>query len=244
MGPFQRLGTRVETHPLAFGTCQSRGGCRREFHRGKPLQPQKSTRYTGLIPYIPHAMPMIGSKVRVSALYGEQWLTPEDQYLCVGLAHCFEKADDGKLVDRLIIEPISANSLEAMSHGAKTSFLHVFSLLLKDAISKTLPSEFDDGVFCDEYETRCDAAARTWMRPRAVDDLMDIVPLGMVKSSFNYDTTDMRVLNFDNIVRDDDNIKQDISIDVYGRKQEEDTEKRGHDDAQGGDDGIDSLLAA
>jgi hypothetical protein len=111
--------------------------------------------------------------VTMRALYGEQWYTPEDQYLVVGLAHCFEKGDDGKLVDRLVIEPISANSLEAMSHGAKTSYIHVFGLLLQDALAKsTLPSEFDDGSFCENYESRCDSAARTWMRPHAVDNLM------------------------------------------------------------------------
>jgi len=38
-----------------------------------------------------------------------------------------------------------------------------------------------------------------------------------MKSSFNYDLTDKRVLNMENVVNDDDNIKQDISIDVYGR---------------------------
>lgn len=68
----------------------------------------------------------------------------------------------------------------------------------------------------------------------------DIVPLGMVKSSFNYDTSDMRVLNMENVVRDDDNIKQDMSIDVYGRKQEEDAS----DDQQQNSGDIDSLLAA
>ena len=62
------------------------------------------------------------------------------------------------------------------------------------------------------------------------------MPLGMVKSSFNYDTTDMRVLNMENVVSDTDNIKQDMSIDVYGRKQEEETKQ--------GDEDIDSLLAA
>lgn len=107
-------------------------------------------------------------------LYGEQWYTPEDQYLVVGLAHCFERNDDGKLVDRLVIEPISANSLESMSHGAKTSYIHVYGVMLEDALRKggALPAEFDAGVFCDNYEIRCDAAARTWMRPHAVDNLM------------------------------------------------------------------------
>ena len=196
-------------------------------------------------------------------LYGEQWYTPEDQYLSVGLAHCFEKNDEGKLVDRLVIEPISANSLEAMSHGAKTSYIHVFGILLEDALKRgeKLPSEFDSGTFCENYDARCDAAARTWMRPHAVDNLMDIVPLGMVhiddvlsrlhaliislmlragfllrqvKSSFNYDTTDMRVLNMENVVSDSDNIKQDMSIDAYGRKEEKEEREDSGD--------IDSLL--
>jgi hypothetical protein len=57
-----------------------------------------------------------------------------------------------------------------------------------------------------------------------------------VKSSFNYDTSDMRVLNMENQVSDTDNIKQDMSIDVYGRKEEEDAKQDGDD--------IDSLLAA
>lgn len=30
-----------------------------------------------------------------------------------------------------------------------------------------------------------------------------------------------RILNFENVVSDDDNVKQDISIDVYGREKEE-----------------------
>ncbi len=49
----------------------------------------------------------------------------------------------------------------------------------------------------------------------------DIVPLGQTKASFNYSLDDKRVLNFENVVNDDDNIKQDISIDVYGRAEKE-----------------------
>lgn len=36
----------------------------------------------------------------------------------------------------------------------------------------------------------------------------DVVPLGQLKSSFNYSTDDKRVLNFENVVDDADNIKQ------------------------------------
>lgn len=86
------------------------------------------------------------------------------------------------------------------------SFLDVFSFVM-------LNHYWKDGMFC-----------------------RDIVPLGMVKSSFNYDTSDMRVLNMENQVSDTDNIKQDMSIDVYGRKEEEDAKQDGDD--------IDSLLAA
>ena len=35
-----------------------------------------------------------------------------------GLAHCFERSDDGKLHDVFVIEPMSANSLECMVAGA------------------------------------------------------------------------------------------------------------------------------
>ena len=50
------------------------------------------------------------------------------------------------------------------------------------------------------------------------------MPLGSKRSKFNYNLDEKRVLNFENVVNDDDNIKQDMSIDVYGRKTEEDDE--------------------
>ena len=47
-----------------------------------------------------------------------------------------------------------------------------------------------------------------------------ILPLGSVRKDWNFSLQDKRVLNFENEVSDSDNIKQDISIDVYGRKEE------------------------
>ncbi|KAL4458032.1 hypothetical protein ABPG75_012897 [Micractinium tetrahymenae] len=162
--------------------------------------------------------------VASTANYGAEWSTPQDAYLTVGLAHCYVKGDDGKLVDQFVIEPINANSIECMANGAATSFMHVFSLRLGEALQRSkaaFPPEFAAGAFCEDFEARCDACARTWMRPHALDNLLDIVPLGQLKSSFNYSTQDKRVLNAENIVNDDDNIKQDISIDVYGRQAKE-----------------------
>jgi hypothetical protein len=52
----------------------------------------------------------------------------------------------------------------------------------------------------------------------------DIVPLGRTKGKWNYSLDEKRVLNFENVVNDDDNIKQDLSIDVYGRAEKEEDE--------------------
>ena len=92
-----------------------------------------------------------------------------------GLAHCFEKNDDGKLSEVFVIEPISANSLECMAAGGRTCFKHVFSLLLSDALTRdksALPAEFAAARYCEEFEIRCDSCARTWLRPHAMDNLL------------------------------------------------------------------------
>lgn len=63
--------------------------------------------------------------------------------------------------------------------------------------------------------------------PKSISDIgpclwgRDIVPLGRTKNNFNYNLDEKRVLNFENVVNDDDNIKQDLSIDVYGRAEKE-----------------------
>ena len=121
------------------------------------------------------SMPSRRSGVTVRANYGGQWSTPQDSYLTLGLAHCFEKNSEGKLSDVFVIEPISANALECMGTGARTCFTHVFSLSLGEALSRDksiLPVEFQDGTFCENFADRCDSCARTWMRPHAMDNLL------------------------------------------------------------------------
>jgi hypothetical protein len=34
------------------------------------------------------------------------------------MSHCFKKAEDGRLADVMVIEPISSSSLECMATGA------------------------------------------------------------------------------------------------------------------------------
>ena len=49
----------------------------------------------------------------------------------------------------------------------------------------------------------------------------DLVPLGQTRRKFNFNIEEKRVLNFENEVNDSDNIKQDMSIDVYGRQKDD-----------------------
>ncbi|KAK9823775.1 hypothetical protein WJX72_005415 [[Myrmecia] bisecta] len=174
------------------------------------------------------------TQLRASGEYGTDLSCPQDAYLVLGLAHCFEKTDYGTN-DVFVIEPVAANSLECMATGAKTCFKHVTSLTLGDALRKDksmLPEQFQEGVYCEDFEFRCGASGRTWLRSHAQDNLMDIVPLGQVKSNWNFNLDEKRVLNMENIVNDADNVKQDMSIDVYGRKSEEDDVKPPSNGAQ------------
>ncbi|GLI64740.1 hypothetical protein VaNZ11_008107 [Volvox africanus] len=159
--------------------------------------------------------------VRVMAYATE---VSDDAYICLGLAQCFRKASGG-LEPVLVVEPLSASSLECLANGARTSYKLVTGVSFGDALHRNrdaLPDAFREAPFCENYEFRCEAAARTWQRPHAQDNLMDIVPLGKVRSNFNFSLEDKRILNLDNIVNDSDNIKQDMSIDVYGRKKADD----------------------
>lgn len=85
-----------------------------------------------------------------------------------------------------------------------------------------LPEPFRAGFFCEDLEFRARCCARTWKRPHALENLLTLVPLGESRSDFNVDyEKNKRILNFVNVVSDDDNIKQDKSIDVYDRYKDE-----------------------
>ena len=74
----------------------------------------------------------------------------------------------------MVVEPLAANSLECMANGAATCFKAVTSLTLEDAMRKDislLPEQFEGASWCSDYEFRCGAAARTWLRPHAQDNL-------------------------------------------------------------------------
>ena len=62
-----------------------------------------------------------------------------------------------------------------MAAGGKTCFKEVASLKLGDALARDashLPAEWAVAAWCENYEFRAGACARTWARPHAQDNLM------------------------------------------------------------------------
>lgn len=171
--------------------------------------------------------------VRRAEEYGEDLAVPADSFCVIGLAHCFEQGEGGKLMDKWILEPVNASSVEVVNNGCETSYeafvaCDVGTILAQD-ISK-LPEKLLQGKeasWGSDLEFRTGCAARTWMRDHARDVVRKLVPAGEVKTGFNTSTRNKRILNFVNEVKDSDNIKQDMSIDVYGREGEE---EKGIDD--------------
>merc|ERR1712167_431068 len=145
---------------------------------------------------------------------------------------------NGKLVEKFLIEPVGAAGLEAMTKGMATSYSHVYggtiglarALESANQIEELLPEEFHGAELAENFEARCQAATRTWDRPYPRESLLTIVPVGSTRDDFNFTTEgdNKRVLNVKHEVNDSDNIKQDMSIDVYGRGSEDDAK----DDSQ------------
>lgn len=59
--------------------------------------------------------------------------------------------------------------------GARTSFKAATGVRFADAAARSkarLPEAFGAAAWCDGYEARLGAAARTWLRPHAQDNLL------------------------------------------------------------------------
>ncbi|KAL3692250.1 hypothetical protein R1sor_005901 [Riccia sorocarpa] len=163
--------------------------------------------------------------VRAESDHGADPEFNDGDYIVLGLAHCFIKDADQKLLDKFVIEPIPAGGLECMDNGGRTCYKHAHATTLGVALKQDislLPPEFQVARFAEEFDFRTKCASRTWKRDHAREFLMKLVPTDGVRSDWNFSLEDKRVLNMENVVRDEDNIKQDISIDVYGRTPKED----------------------
>eukprot|EP00850_Spirogloea_muscicola_P024187 SM000470S16632 [mRNA] locus=s470:4:1046:+ [translate_table: standard] len=179
---------------------------------------------------------------------GEDPEWADDDYIVLGVAHCFVKDEAGKLSDVFVVEPLPAGALECMDNGGTTCYKHVTATTLGVALahdSALLPPEFAGISFCDEFDFRAKCASRTWKRQHPQENLMNLAPAGGVRSDFNFSLEDKRILNMENVVNDADNIKQDLSIDVYGRAAAEEADAPAAEPpAAGGDDEIAKLYNA
>jgi len=85
---------------------------------------------------------------------------------------------------------------------------------------KELPAEFlgdDNPVWGEKFEERAAAAARTMKRRKE----SQMVELGAICSNYQFSTERKRILDAAYEPSFEDNVKQDMSIDVYNREADE-----------------------
>ncbi len=131
-----------------------------------------------------------------------------ENYVVLGLAHCFIK-EDGEVHPVKVIEPIPSAALEVILKGIATSYelayaTQIGDILAGDAVVR--PAVFPaDSQFCDDFVDRAIASARTYQaRPQAQTH----IPLHTSYNSFNLSLERKRVLNSERIVKAEDNVKQ------------------------------------
>lgn len=133
----------------------------------------------------------------------------DDDYVIIGLAHCFTK-QDGNVVPVKILEPIPSAYLEALLKGVPTSYKVLYSLKLGEIVHDKQPIEPNidatkDAVFCENFAERAQAAARTYQTRQ---NLQGSVPYGQAYEEVNFSTEKKRVLNATHKVTAEDNVKQ------------------------------------
>ena len=129
-------------------------------------------------------------------------------YLVIGLATCFVK-QDGEISQVKIVEPIPSAALEAIVKGIPTSYEIACGTTLGKVLSgetPLLPKDFPpEAQFSDNFAERAIAATRTY---KIHPEVKSLVPLGSRRDDFNYSLERKRILNAENIVSNDDNVKQ------------------------------------
>ncbi len=131
-----------------------------------------------------------------------------EDYLVVGLATCFVR-NDGEIIEVKVIEPIPSAALEAIMKGVPTSYLMACATTLGNLLDGEvvkMPADFPpDTQISEDFTTRAIAAVRTYRRrPEATA----FIPVGSTYQKFNYSLERKRVLNAENIVSTEDNVKQ------------------------------------
>ncbi|GMI19273.1 hypothetical protein TeGR_g14419 [Tetraparma gracilis] len=155
-----------------------------------------------------------------------------DDYIACGLAQCFRMVD-GKLRDAFIYEPLTAGSLETIEKQVETSYKAVLALSASDFFvgDPNTATEINmanieclkevtgiaDVEMCSNAVERAQCASRTFRRRLEAKTLA----IGEMSDDYNFSTEKKRILDEVKVVSFDDNVKQDSSIDVYGRTDDE-----------------------
>ncbi|MEM9005793.1 MAG: hypothetical protein AAGE59_19995 [Cyanobacteria bacterium P01_F01_bin.86] len=133
-------------------------------------------------------------------------LTNND-YVVVGVASCYQ-LEEGELKSIQVLEPVPSASLETIFQGTPTSYQCLQSMTVGEVLAKenaTTISGVEGARFCQNFVDRVAAAARTYKaRPSA----QAFIPLGEVRTDINHSTEKKRVLNQDNKVTVEDNVRQ------------------------------------
>jgi predicted metal-dependent peptidase len=131
-----------------------------------------------------------------------------DDYVVVGLATCFIKAE-GEIHQVKVAEPIPSAALEAILKGIPTSYeiacATTLGAVLVDGAPQMLAAFPAEAQFCDEFANRAIAAARTY-KARSV--AQEHIPQGATRRDFNFSLERKRVLNSERIIKAEDNVKQ------------------------------------
>ncbi|MEO0408219.1 MAG: hypothetical protein AAF289_12785 [Cyanobacteria bacterium P01_A01_bin.135] len=133
---------------------------------------------------------------------------PSEGYVVLGLAHCFIR-DDGDVHEVEIVEPIPSAALEAILKGIPTSYDRAYGTRVKEVSPQgeaKVPSVFpEQAQLCDDFETRLEAAARTY---QANTVAQSHIPVGSMYNEFSFSTERKRILNSERLVKSEDNVKQ------------------------------------
>ncbi len=131
-----------------------------------------------------------------------------DSYLPVGLALCFTK-EEGEVKQVQVLEPIPSSTLATLLAGTTTSYQKVFGLTLGELLEgeqvKPRPEFPAEAMLAENFAFRAISAARTYQRN---PEFATQIPPGTTYDRLNHSTERKRVLNADNIVGQDDNVKQ------------------------------------
>jgi hypothetical protein len=146
--------------------------------------------------------------------------TKAEDYITVGVAKVYRRRD-GVLEDLLIVEPLPASALDCVARlKVPTSYLRLWATTLgeiPDAISElpdSLVLEGESVAWAEAFTERSQASARTYRRD---PEVVKLLPTGVIFSDLNHSVERKRLIEDDWEPDFNDNVKQDKSIDVYNR---------------------------